>query len=129
MIVAQLRAFIVLVMTMLALGAFGCTRSNQNKNLQKTNAFTRFKKIESINLQWRFRNGDITCDIPESKWGEFESMFEYGTRDANDQKRVAFGELKIVADGEKYNWAVLDMRTHAGDDECGLLIIGEPQEL
>jgi hypothetical protein len=117
---SSLRAFMLLTMVALLLHASGCTRNNnQSIQLQKTNAFTRFKKIESIKLEWWHNLKEpVVCDVPESKWDAFESIFENGIRDPNAVKRDSWGNMELVADGKSYHWALLTI----DDNECGLFI-------
>jgi hypothetical protein len=111
----------------IALSVSGCSHNNQDNKLhhqenkfQKTNAFTRFKKIESIKVEWLRPPADkpVVCTIPESEWNAFASLFEQGVRDPNIVKRDSWGNLEIVADGKKHRWGVLTI----SENECGLFI-------
>jgi len=61
-------------------------RSYWSVDMEETHAFTRFKKIESIEIRWNLPNELTDCDVPESKWSEFASIFQYGIRDPNEIK-------------------------------------------
>src|SRR3954468_23523627 len=82
---SSLRAVLFLMVVAMMLHATGCSRSaSRAVQLQKTNAFTRFKKIESIKIEWwhNFKER-VIADVPESNGDTFESIFEYGIRDPN----------------------------------------------
>jgi hypothetical protein len=103
----------------LALHIAGCNRTSMpTAHLQKTNAFASFEKIDRFELQWRFKDADVFCYIPEPKQRYFQSLFEFGTLIANDKKRVALGDMKLVVDGKDIHLAILDI----ADDECALLV-------
>jgi hypothetical protein len=103
----------------LALHTTGCNRtSTPTVHLQKTNAFAPFGKIDRFELQWRFKNADVFCYIPEPKQRFFQSLFEFGTPIPNDKKRVALGDMKLVVEGKDIHLAILDI----ADDECALLV-------
>ena len=114
-----LRAHLFLVLVALALHIAGCNQtSTPTAHLQKTNAFAPFGKIDRFELQWRFKNADVFCYVPEPKQKFFQSLFEFGTPLPNDQKRVALGDMKVVVDGKDIHLAILDI----AHDECALLV-------
>ena len=115
-----LRTLAVIATAVLAAHTTGCEKtSTPTRQLQKTNAFATFGKIDRLELQWRFKNADVFCYIPEPKQKFFQSLLEFGTPIPNDKKRVALGDLKVVSEGEDSHMAILDIT----DDECALLVI------
>jgi hypothetical protein len=105
----------------LTLSAIGCAH-NQKVTLQKTNAFTRFNKIESIKIEWWFNFKEpVVCTVPESQWNAFASIFEHGIRDPNAVKRDSWGNVELTADGKTHHWALLTI----SESECGLFISKE----
>ena len=74
--------------------------------VEETNAFGRFKEIDSITLSVQGPEAK-TCEIPKSRFPVFEAILEHGVRDPNRVKRSAEVQITVSADGKKHHWSLL----------------------
>ena len=86
--------------------------------VESTNAFARFKAIESIELESWFDGDTLVYQVPEAQWSNVAGLFAKGIRNPGLEKREAMAALKVRADGKSYRWSLL----HISDAELMLFV-------
>jgi hypothetical protein len=71
--------------------------------VEKTDVFSRFDEVESVELTTYDEDGDeLVYRADESKWREVAALVENGIRIPNDRKRSCEVDLRIRADGKNH---------------------------